>query len=74
MVIFGKNKCIEENVAELIKLEFGKDINPNKNSIKDFLKSHNLKRKSLIENAKLENLEATFNNLIHVIKELESGD
>ncbi|XRO77396.1 hypothetical protein ACO3VM_02375 [Methanocaldococcus sp. 10A] len=74
VVIFGKYKCIEENVAELIKLEFGKDINPNKNSIKDFLKSHNLKRKHLIEISKLENLEASFNNLIHVIKELESGD
>jgi hypothetical protein len=77
VVIFGNKKCIEENVAELIKLEFGENINADKNSIKNFLKSINLKRnglKKLIEKAKIENLEASFNNLIYVIKELESGD
>ena len=74
IVIFGKEKCIEEHVVELIKLEFGKEINPNKNTIKDFLKLNKLKRKSLIEKAKIENLEASFNNLIYVIKELERGD
>jgi len=30
--------------------------------------------KKLIEKAKIENLEASFNNLIYVIKELECGD
>ncbi|WP_048055516.1 hypothetical protein [Methanotorris igneus] len=71
IVIFGKEKCIEEDVSELIKLEFGENIYPDKNAIKDFLKSKGLKRKDLIEDAKIENLEIAFNPLIRVIKFLE---
>jgi len=74
IVIFGKEKCIEEDVSELIKLEFGENINPDKNAIKDFLKSKGLKRKDLIENAKIENLEIAFNPLIRVIKFLEGEE
>jgi|YelNatPaOPRAMG01_1025707.scaffolds.fasta_scaffold150787_2 hypothetical protein len=69
--IQGKNKSIEENYAELIKLLSGENVEANKESIKKWFKDHGVSGyRELIRNAKVEILEKAFTPLTCAIKTL----
>ena len=72
LVILGDKKCIEENIAHLILLEFNERIEPEKGAIRKFLRESKIKKRSkLIEIASKENLEIAFNSLVKALKMLE---
>lgn len=72
LVILGDKKCIEENIAHLILLEFNERIEPEKGAIRKFLTESKIKKRSkLIEIASKENLEIAFNSLVKALKMLE---
>lgn len=80
LVVLGKEKAIEEHIAELIWLETGEklvavphlDIKALKSAIKTFLRTTGIKKRTkLIQTSKLENLEKAFKPLVEAIKLLE---
>ncbi|MFA4646172.1 hypothetical protein P8X24_02695 [Pyrococcus kukulkanii] len=81
VVILGKKKAIEENLAELINLEAGKQVvDPKlpvkelKSQIKYILKTEFGKPKSIkkfLERCKMENIERAFDGLARALKLLE---
>ena len=74
LVILGIHKCIEEDIATLISLEFGMDIKPDKTVIRRFLREKKIKsRVKLIESSKKGNLERAFRPLTQALHMLEFG-
>lgn len=72
LVILGDKKCIEENIAHLILLEFNKKVEAEKGAIRKFLRESKIKKRSkLIEIASKENLEIAFNSLVKALEMLE---
>lgn len=74
IAISGKIKYIEEDLAELIKLEYNSDVDPTKSAIKGFLRSKGLEDKQLIRNARKANLRRAFPNLSSTIMRIEEND
>jgi hypothetical protein len=69
----GRDKRIEENIAELISLELGIPIEPNKDSIRNTLKQHNLDLRRLVGRARMNNLSRAFPALCAALKSLEAS-
>ncbi|MBL7117218.1 MAG: hypothetical protein ISS94_00310 [Candidatus Syntrophoarchaeum sp.] len=74
IAISGKERCIEEDLAMLIKLEYGSDVQPTKNDIRRFLRSTGLKDKELIRNATKTNLRKAFPNLSSALMRIEKNN
>jgi hypothetical protein len=72
--IVGKEKCIEENIAKLIEMEFGVKVKPAKNGIAKTLKEHNIDIEKLVASASLKNLKLSFPSLDLVLRSLESNN
>jgi hypothetical protein len=62
-VICGEEKCIEENITELIFLEFGTSIAPKKPAIDQFLRQNRTNLYLLVKNASPNHLQQTFTDL-----------
>ena len=71
-VVCGEKKCIEENIAELIYLEFGTHVKPIKPDIDRVLRQHDSNLYKLIKNAKLSNLCQAFADLTAAFSNIES--
>ena len=80
-VIFGSRKCIEEEIAHLIDLEFGVKIQlPEgevsskslKRDIKRFLRERKLRIEELISEAAKENLEKALPNICIALQNIEA--
>jgi hypothetical protein len=72
VIVIGTEKRIEEELVELIKLELGVDIEPEKGEIRKVLKSHRMDFEDLLRNAKRENLEEAFSSLCSALKMIET--
>ncbi len=72
VVVFGEKKCIEENIAKLIYLEFSTNVEPIKPVIERTLKQHNSNLYQLIKNAKSNNLCQAFTDLNAAFSNIES--
>ena len=72
VVVCGEKKCIEENIAKLIYLEFGTHVKPIKPDIDRVLKQHDSNLYKLIKNAKSSNLCQAFTDLNAPLSNIES--
>ena len=70
IAILGYSKCIEENLAELIKLLYGQVIEPNKCSIKRWLDEHNLRDEDLVRRASKQALKEAFSSIVAIVDRL----
>ena len=73
VTLSGQNKCIEENIAELISLELTINVKPNKNDICNILRGKNLDLKELLRRAKMDNISRSFPALCAALKSLEAS-
>jgi hypothetical protein len=71
VVVCGKEKCIEENIAALIMLEHGMKIAPNKRGVSLFLDQKGLSLYRFIKGSKSDNLKAAFKDLVAVFENME---
>jgi hypothetical protein len=71
VVVCGRNKCIEENISELISLEYGVSVEPEHNSIHGFLKQTGIDLYGLIKKSKLKSLQAAFRDLTTAFESIE---
>lgn len=71
VVVCGKEKCIEENIASLIRLERGIEVSPNEHDVHVFLKQNGIDLYGLIKVSKLNNLKVAFKDLIAVFENME---
>ena len=71
VVVMGSEKCIEEEIAELIRLELGTSVSPEKSKIRRVLRSHGMDIENLLRNARRSNLEGAFPTLCLALKEIE---
>jgi len=71
IVISGKKKRIEENIAFLIYLEWKINVKPDKKSIRKVLHGKRCSLKDLMKNAKTENLNSAFPGLMNVLRRIE---
>lgn len=71
IVVMGSKECIEEEIAELIRLELGTSVSPEKNKIRKVLRSHGMDIENLLRNARRSNLERAFPTLCLALKEIE---
>jgi hypothetical protein len=71
-VVCGKKKCVEENIAKLINLEFGTPVKPTKSDIDRTLNQHDSNLYMLIKNAREKNLCQAFTDLTSAFSNIES--
>ena len=71
MVIAGKEKCIEEDLAKLIEIKFGDKIEPTKSNIIKALRRYNVDTEKLMASASIEQLRQSFPALDFVLSRLE---
>lgn len=72
--VFGREKCIEEEIASLIKLTLHLNVEPEKGKIEEILKANNIKEeKDLIEKSStsIKDLENAFPGLASILEILE---
>jgi hypothetical protein len=83
-VVIGITTCIEENLAQLIRLKFRRNIdltgirdsawkNNLKNEIRHFLNQRGLSYNTLIEESSIHYIERAFPNICSVIKRIEEN-
>ncbi len=72
VVVCGERKCIEENIAKLIRLEFKTNVKPIKPGIERALNQHDSNLYILIKNAKSHNLCQAFTDLTAAFSNIES--
>lgn len=72
--ITGKEKCIEEDIAKLIKIKCELEVEPTKNGIARALKEHDIDIEQLVADASLKNLKTSFPALSLVLSHLESNN
>jgi hypothetical protein len=72
VIVCGEKKCIEENIAKLILLEFGTHVEPIKPDIERALNQHDSNLYILIKNAKSNNLDQAFTDLTAAFSNIES--
>ena len=70
-VIFGEEKCIEEEIAKLIKIRYSMDITPDKKEIKKFLREKKTWYDKLIEVSTKNELRESFPNLSEIMQKIE---
>jgi hypothetical protein len=70
-VIFGATSNVEEEISQLIQLEFGTQVNPDKAEIKRFLKKNEKRLENLLREASEEYLEKAFPGLCGALKKIE---
>ena len=68
VVVMGSEKCIEEEIAELIKLELGTSVSPEKSKIRSVLRSHGMDIENLLRNARRSNLKKSIPYFMFGIK------
>lgn len=73
LAVIGKQRHIEEDLAELIHLEFGVEIRSEKRAIHTFLKGHRLTIESFIEGANRANIAQAFPSLDRIMREIEEN-
>jgi len=73
MIIAGKEKCMEENLAKLIEIKFGEKIEPTKSNITEALRKHDMDTEKLLASASIEQLKQSFPALNFVLSRLESN-
>ena len=73
VVICGEDKCVEENIAELLFLEFRIRVEPKKPAIDQILKQKGTNLYGLIKNAEPSNLEKAFRDLVAAFKSIEKN-
>ncbi len=73
VVILGNKKCVEENEAALINLQYQTDIVPEKDVIANFYKRNNMSLANLIENASAKNLTIAFADLSAALDSIENS-
>jgi len=74
MAILGKIKSSEEELAELIGLELGLEVEANKGRIKEVLRSRNMREEDLIAKAKDKNLREAFPSLSSALTGIREED
>jgi len=74
MAILGKIKSSEEELAELIGLELGLEVEANKRRIKEVLRSRNMREEDLIAKAKDKNLREAFPSLSSALTRIREED
>lgn len=62
--------CIEECLAGLIKLIYGEDVEPTKESLSKWLSSHDMSDRDIVSRASKEQLRRVFPGLLRVIEVL----
>jgi len=72
VVVCGEKKCIEENIAKLILLEFGSQVEPIKPYIDQALDQKGSNLYLLIKNARSNNLLQAFTDLTAAFSSIES--
>ena len=72
VVVCGEKKCIEENIAKLICLEFRTHVKPTKPNIMRALSQQDSNLYLLIKNAKSNNLHQAFMDLTTAFSNIES--
>ena len=70
IAILGFERCIEENIAKLINCIYRESVEPDKKSVNEWLKSHGLDDRKLVQQASKQILKETFLSLVTVIEEL----
>ena len=78
IAISGKERKIEENVANLIELEYGDKINPEKEDVKTYLKRKRIKDietfiKKSHRNSGKRNIKRAFPHIAKILEELEKS-
>ena len=68
IAIQGWRKCIEENLAYLIKLTYNEEIEPNKRGVREFRRKKGISFKDMIENS---SLEKAFYSLVRAIRAID---
>jgi len=71
IIVLGFNKRVEENISRLIKEEYGEDIPPEKQKIRDFLHRKNMRIEDLIKNSSEKALNNAFSNLMKLLRKLD---
>lgn len=74
VAITGEEKCIEENIAKMIKIKFGIEIESTKNNVDKTLKERNLAMEKFIASASMAHLKASFPALNLMLSSLESDN
>ena len=69
--VIGKHTRIEEDIAELIRLEFGEEIRPDKRTIHNFLKGHRMDIETFVEGANRANVAQAFPSLDRIMRVIE---
>jgi hypothetical protein len=70
-VLSGSDKCVEEDIAELLRLEHGLTVAPNKAAIRDELSRLGTDLQHLLINCQACNLSRAFPGLIAALQDLE---
>lgn len=73
LVVSGRQRCIEEDLAELIRLELDEDVLPEKRAIRRVLRRHRTNISMLIEGASNENLAHAFPSLDRIMRNIEEN-
>jgi hypothetical protein len=71
-VVQGKNKCLEENISELLEI-MGYKVNPDKDEIKKLLKEIRKDLEEIIKETSLKDLEMAFPQLIKTLRILKDS-
>ncbi|HIQ12985.1 MAG TPA: hypothetical protein EYH44_01150 [Thermoprotei archaeon] len=70
LAVMGEEKCIEENLAKLIRLRFGEEVGPTKRELDKWLKSRGMNERSIIEGAGEDVLRKSLPNLVTLLEEI----
>jgi hypothetical protein len=74
IAINGKEKCIEENIAKLLEIEFGENVEPTKEAIRNALRKYNIEDlEQLVNNVSINKIERSFPAIHTVLSRLENN-
>lgn len=74
VTLLGTRKSIEENLAKLIELEFGEQVEASKESIRGWLRKQGISDRELVERASKDKLAQAFPQLARALEELAKDD
>ncbi len=70
----GKSRCLDEEIAELIKAKYGVELKPNKKEIKRFLKAQEVDGiEDLVKQSSIKYLKRAFEGLCAILEVLEAS-
>jgi len=70
VAVLGLSKRVEENLAKLIKLTYGDDVEGSKESVNKWLKEHGMKNSELVSKASRQQIEKALPTLTQTLKKL----